>query len=341
MKLAAKLSLLGLFLLFFLSGCGSAKVEQVTGPTMGTRYHVKYVAEPNTIPKQQVEQAVQQVLDDINARMSTYINNSELMQFNSAALEQPFSISEDIVELVSLSRQLSTLSEGAYDVTVGPLVNLWGFGPDHRPDKVPSVSDIESAFAKVGYDSVEVNKLQSQLTKHKSVFVDLSSIAKGYAVDQVAKALEGLAISNYMVEVGGEIKAKGIKPNGQHWRIGVEQPELLAQTANVVVQINGQGVATSGDYRNYFEAEGKRYSHTIDPRTGYPITHRLASVTVIDSNVAKADGLSTMFMVLGPEKGLEIANQQNIAAYFIVKTEQHFKSMASDAFNQYIVANTK
>ncbi|WP_230425602.1 FAD:protein FMN transferase [Spartinivicinus ruber] len=341
MQRAIRLSVVICGLLFLLTGCNSAKIEQVAGPTMGTRYHVKYVADSNTkATKKQVQQAVQQVLDDINARMSTYINHSELMQFNAAAINQSYTLSADIVELVVLSQQLSRLSSGAYDVTVGPLVNLWGFGPDHRPDQVPAEQEIKAAFAKVGYDSVEVDKQQSQLTKRKPVFVDLSSIAKGYAVDQVAKALEGLSVNSYMVEVGGEIKAKGIKPNGQHWQIGIEQPELLKREANMVIPVNDKGVATSGDYRNYFEAGGKRYSHTIDPRTGYPITHRLASVTVIDKTVAKADGLSTMFMVLGPEQGLAIANQENIAAYFIVKTEQGFKSLASEAFKAYLATNS-
>ncbi|MDE1462601.1 FAD:protein FMN transferase [Spartinivicinus poritis] len=337
MKIAGKFSLVVFWLLFVLAGCDSAKVEKVTGPTMGTRYHVKYIADANAASQQQVKQVVQQVLDDINARMSTYINDSELMQFNAAATNQPYALSADIIELVALSQQLSRLSSGAYDVTVGPLVNLWGFGPDHRPDQVPAAAQIKAAFAKVGYDSVEVNKEQNQLTKRKPVFVDLSSIAKGYAVDQVAKALEGLSISSYMVEVGGELKAKGLKPTGEHWRIGIEQPKLMVQQEpSLVVQVDGKGVATSGDYRNYFEAEGKRYSHTIDPRTGYPITHRLASVTVIDDTVARADALSTMFMVLGSDQGLTIANQENIAAYFIVKTEQGFKSVASEAFKAYL-----
>ena len=244
------------------------------------------------------------------------------------------------------------MSDGAYDVTVGPLVNLWGFGAGDQttathPDPVrndpafiqwltergashvPPADKVRETMKVVGYDSVAVDDDQHSLIRLKPVLVDLSSIAKGYGVDQAARALEAEGIMDYMVEVGGEIRIRGRKPDGQSWRIAIRQPELLQEQAGGVIEADNKGIATSGDYLNYYEQDGVHYSHLIDARTGYPKQHRLASVAVVADDTATADAYATMFMILGEEQGLALAERECLAVYFICHTARGFEAIAS------------
>lgn len=341
------------------------RLKQFQGETMGTTYSVSYSGTLFSFPVDDVSSKVEAALEDVNARMSTYRNDSELMAFNRSELNRPFSASPELASLVNRSLEISRLSNGAYDVTVGPLVNLWGFGPQdvdkdkvaespssdekqvkapefvewmlkNYPAELPSREEIAAARAKVGYQNVLVDTLQNTMTRKKDVFVDLSSIAKGYGVDKVAEVLKAEGINSFMVEVGGEVWAEGVKPDGSHWKLGIRGPSMGSSGPAAIVALTGKALATSGDYLNFFEIDGMKYSHTIDPRTGQPEVGRLAEVAVIADTVADADALATMFMVLGDEEGLALANREGIAAYFTYHTETGFDSVASEAFKPYL-----
>ena len=332
------------------------------GQVMGTTYNVSYVAGLFSQPLPEVSRVVHAALADVDQRMSTYKPDSELMRFNRAPVGQPFKISPDIVELVREARVISEMSGGAYDITVGPLVNLWGFGPGEQPQpgggdpgrlvnapefvqwldsqypgQIPDQAAIDQARAHVGYQSLNDSPDGSTLTRNKELFVDLSSIAKGYGVDQAADALRELGIDDFMVEVGGEVMVQGLKPNGNPWRLAVIGPDMGENGLSALVEPVDKALATSGDYLNFFEVDGKRYSHTINPLTGWPEAKRIAEVAVIADTTARADALATMFMVLGDEEGLELANRLGIAARFAYYTDDGYATVTSEAFKPYIV----
>lgn len=324
---------------WMVTGCTNGEpqlaVHSLAGTTMGTTYSVKLVA-PADLDVAAARQRVQAVLDRVNSRMSTYRQDSELSQFNRAPAGEWFSVSDETAYVVGLGLEISKLSQGAFDMTVGPLVNLWGFGPNGVISKAPSAQQIEQLQQRIGYQQIAVRNSPPALHKQGDQYLDLSAIAKGYAVDAVAEML-GADFSAYLVEVGGELRAHGKKPDGSPWRIAVESPLAGTRDVQEVIGVNQTAIATSGDYRNYFEQNGVRYSHTIDPATGKPITHRLASVTVLDPSCARADALATAFMVLGDEKGLPLAKSMGIAALFIVKTDSGFKEYATEAFKPFLI----
>lgn len=335
-------------------------IHVLHGKIMGTTYNIKYVADNSVLPENVIGKQVHRALQNVDDRMSTYKPDSELMRFNRHPVEQPFVASADLVALIRESQRISRMSDGAYDVTVGPLVNLWGFGAGNQAtvtsldparndpafiqwltengaSQVPPADKVREAMKVVGYDSVAVDDDQHSLIRLKPVLVDLSSIAKGYGVDQAARALEAEGIMDYMVEVGGEIRIRGRKPDGQSWRIAIRQPELLKEQAGGIIEADNKGIATSGDYLNYYEQDGVHYSHLIDARTGYPEQHSLASVAVVADDTATADAYATMFMILGEEKGLALAERECLAVYFICHTARGFESIASTAFRPYLI----
>lgn len=338
----------------------SPSLKVLHGQIMGTTYNIKYVTNRATPSEKDVGMQVHRALQDVDDRMSTYKPDSELMQFNRSPLNKPFPASADIVKLIAESQIISRMSDGAYDVTIGPLVNLWGFGAGNQatvasldPERdgpaltqwlsenetptVPSKDTIQEAMKTVGFTRVAVDQKKQTLTRIKPVFIDLSSIAKGYSVDQAAHALEDIGITNYMVEVGGEVRIRGRKADNQSWRIAIKQPEWVTSQVASIIEADNKGIATSGDYLNFYEQEDVDYSHLIDARTGYPEKHQLASVAVVDDDTAKADAYATMLMILGEEKGLALAEKKGLAAYFIYHTDQGFQSVASSAFNPYLV----
>ncbi|WP_325893621.1 FAD:protein FMN transferase [Grimontia sp. NTOU-MAR1] len=322
--------------LLVLAACEQApKQAHLTGSTMGTYYSVKYLADGDTRASNDIQAEIDARLELVNDQMSTYRKDSELSLFNQQKTSEPFTVSKDTAKVVAESIRLNTLSDGALDVTVGPLVNLWGFGPEGRPDRVPTVEQIAERRAMTGIEflSVDGNNL---IKTNPGLYVDLSSIAKGFGVDVIANYLTSLGISNYLVEIGGELQLKGKNAEGQPWRIAIEKPTSEQQTVQEIIAPGDMAIATSGDYRNYFEENGVRYSHTINPATAKPINHRLVSVTVLDKSCMTADGLSTAFMVMGPDAALALANQENIPAFFIVKTDNGFNEVASDAFKPYL-----
>ena len=234
--------------------------------------------------------------------------DSEISRFNQSRSQEWFSVSRDTATVVAASLDVSRQTDGAFDITIGPLVNIWDFGPEERSRGVPSDAEIAAARARVGYQHVEVRVDPPALRKKiPDVYLDLSGIAKGFAVDQVAQLLEQGGIPAYMIEIGGEVRTKGTKSDGQAWRIGIERPVAGERSLQLVLRLGDGSVATSGDYRNFFEWEGQLYSHKIDPRTGRPVRNQVASVSVMDPSAMRADALATGLMVMQPEKAWRLA----------------------------------
>lgn len=340
-KTGPRASFLFLCALLFLAvgaigGC-SEKPEQLvfSGMTMGTSYQVKIITNDD-VPTENLGEQIENRLSSLNQTFSTYIETSELMQFNQAKTGQPQAISEDMQVVMSIAQEVYGLTDGAFDPTVAPLVNLWGFGPNESNNVIPQSEQIQQALSVIGLNHLVLNKAAKKAQREQDIKLDFSAIAKGYAVDAVADLLESSGIQHYLVEVGGELRARGYKPNGDLWRIAIERPSLVQGDVQQVIALQDVAVATSGDYRNYFEKNGKRYSHTIDPRIGYPVDHELASVTVIEETAVKADALATAMMVMGPEDSLMLAEKYNIPVYILVKEADGFKVQYSKAFAQYL-----
>ena len=334
-------SILVLTFVFALSGCfpsnDLAKQEVLLqGKTMGTTYNIKVViGTESQVDMKQMHQGIDDLLVQLNQEMSTYIKDSELSLFNQSSSLAPIKISTGLNRVITEAIRLGHLSKGKLDVTVGPLVNLWGFGPEYRPETVPSEQLLENTRQRIGLDKLALeNGLMSKL--HPELYVDLSTIAKGYGVDIVAEYIEQQGIENYLVEIGGEMRLKGFKHTGELWHVAIEKPVTIERAVQQIIVPKDNAVATSGDYRNYYEVDGQRFSHIIDPGTGKPINHKLVSVTVIHSSSMTADGLSTAMMVMGEEKALAFAEKNQLAAYFIVKTDNGFVEQSTVKFMQYL-----
>ncbi|OOF51180.1 thiamine biosynthesis protein ApbE [Rodentibacter genomosp. 1] len=317
-----------------------AEVITLSGKTMGTTYHIKYIDDGSVSENsQKTHEQIEHILKDVNAKMSTYIKGSELSRFNqNTQVNTPVEISSDFAKVLAEAVRLHQVTEGALDVTVGPVVNLWGFGPEKRPERQPTLEQLAERQAWVGIDKITLDMSGNIPTLSKSVpqvYIDLSSIAKGFGVDQVAEKLEQVNVQNYMVEIGGEIRAKGKNAEGKPWQIAIEKPNMTGERAvENVIGLNNMAMATSGDYRIYFEENGQRFAHEIDPKTGYPIQHHLASITVLAPTSMTADGLSTGLFVLGEDKALEVAEKNDLAIYLIIKTEKGFETKMSSAFKK-------
>ncbi|WP_097357251.1 FAD:protein FMN transferase [Candidatus Enterovibrio escicola] len=334
-----KFLLITIFLIVLLVLGGGKKASKQThliGYTMGTYYSIKYLNDEGLPSAEEIQAEIDSRLETVNNQMSTFRRQSELSRFNHHKDNSPFTVSRDTIKVISEAIRINKLSEGALDITVGSLVNLWGFGTEGSSNSVPT--DIQIAnrclMTGIGHLSIIGNNL---IKSDPDLYVDLSSIAKGFGVDVVANYLSELDLKNYLVEIGGELRLKGVNMEGQPWRIAIEKPRNGQQSIQEIITPGDMSVATSGDYRNFFEENGIRYSHTIDPTTCKPINHHLISVTVLDKHCMTADGLSTAFMVMGPEKALALANSEKILAFFIVKTDNYYKSIASDEFKKYLI----
>ncbi|MEZ0123758.1 MAG: FAD:protein FMN transferase [Candidatus Reddybacter sp.] len=318
-----------------LSSCTHKDIDlSFAGQTMGTSYHITVVTDAGRFPDG-VEDEVAELLTQLDHSMSTYKADSELNNLNRLAVGEELSISADLWQVLQGAQHIHALTRGAFDPTVGPLVDLWGFGPRDTGDRIPSETEINALMSQVDLGQLRLGS-DNKVSKLAEIDLDLSAIAKGYAAQQVAALLKMQGFSNFLVEVGGELQLAGHNRKGTPWRIAIEVPSLLQGEVEKVIALSDIGVATSGDYRNYFEREGVRYSHTIDPRTGKPITHNLASVTVLADTAGVADALATAFMVMGAEKTLELAGQRDIPVYLLVKTADGFQANHSAAFKSYL-----
>ena len=333
-----------ILLLFIISlhACETPSEDQqaviVSGLTMGTTYTIKLNIPETKIDRPTISTEINHRLDRINSQMSTYMETSTLSLFNQSNTQDWQEIPVDLYTVIEEALRINKLSYRAFDITVGPVVNLWGFGPKARSDIVPEESAIKEALDKVGSEYIHLRKEPYAIKKDKpNLYIDLSAIAKGNAVDVIADYLDELRFNNYMVEIGGEIKTKGVNPNNQIWHIGIEKPLDDQRSVQTVITLNNTGMATSGDYRNYFEENGIRYSHTIDPSTGKPITHKLASVTVLHPSAMTADAMATALLVLGPERGTELALEKNLAALFLVRGKDSFIEIMTPQFKHAII----
>jgi len=333
-------------------GSDSRFTYYLEGPTMGTQYHIKVVMDKELKGKAgdafltELGDSVQKRLADINQEMSTYIDDSQLSLFNKHDVGSWYPVSQDLFDVLEISREVSEESSGAFDVTVGPLVNLWGFGPE-RKKKIPNESEIEKTIIKTGYKKIQMfvakdddndaAVYEARIKKISDVYVDLSAVAKGFACDLLARDFKQKGLEDFMIEIGGELFVSGLNGKAKPWTIGVEKPSLLHKGALQAVGIRNVGVATSGDYRNYYEVDGVRASHTIDPLTGRPIKHKLVSVTVVSDTAAKADAYATAINVLGEVDGFTLAKKLKLAAYFIVRGKKDYSIKYTPEFEQYMV----
>jgi len=328
-KIALRVSLIGaviLAALCFRMFRSPEPIELVfTGATMATSWSAKVIAPSDSAGvANRCRQAVEKELEQVNRDMSLFHEGGAVFRLNAAPAGQPVPVPRSVMDLLVQARRISEQTDGAFDVTVGPLVRLWGFHSGEAPAVLPEDADIAAVRRKVGYRKLVLSREDGTVTKTvDGLEVDLSAIAKGRAVDLVASALNGLGMTNYMVEVGGEVRARGRNRHREPWRIGIEEPvDEDVRRLNRIIGLHNRSLATSGDYRNFYICNGRRYSHTIDPSTGRPVSHELASVSVLARDCMTADALATALSVLGVEKGMPLAERKGWAAYFITRNAE-------------------
>lgn len=330
-----KYFLILLFLSLIFTGNCKKQTEpiKIHGNTMGTTYNITLITEKE-IDEKRLKDDIDKTLKKVNMEMSTFIDNSEISMFNDTRSLEWISVSLPFAKVVKKSLEISEKSDGAFDVTVGPLIELWGFG---RKEKriIPSEEEIASVSESIGYEKLNVRLSPPSLKKDKpELKINLSAIAKGYGVDSVADLLISKGYKNYLVEIGGEIRTGG-KKFGNKWRVGIITPDTL-NSFEKIVRLTDISFATSGDYYNYFEKNGKRYSHTIDPKTKRPIRHKLASVTVAYKDCMTADGYATAIDVMGPERGYEFALKENLPVYMIIRDKEGFIIKMTPSFKEFL-----
>lgn len=301
---------------------------------MGTSYHITVVQLPQNYSAASLQAEIDQLLINVNQEMSTYIPSSTISSFNESSSTEWYSVSDEFINVLQAAKTLNQQSSGLYDITVSPLIDLWGFGAaSNTEDSVPNDAEIEKALALTGQQHLTLQSQPPAIKKTlPALSINLSSIAKGYGVDVVAEHLNTLGVKDYLVEIGGELRASGVSPRSDSWKIAIEKPLVNTQSVERIIPVNQIAVATSGDYRNYFVNNGTRYSHTLDSTTGRPITHALASVTVLHEQTMLADGWATALMALGEERGYPLAQDLGLAAYFIYKTDAGFATQETKAF---------
>ena len=320
-------------LVWMLFGCGDNAVQQFsfTGPTMGTTYSIKGLGA--NVDATELQSQVDNRLVELNMIFSTYVADSEISKINANSNEEQ-RISKNMEEVLVISQEIYEISSGAFDVTVDPLVNLWGFGSDGPVDGVPDDNVIEDVMNQIGFHQLVIEN--GQLRRPPSVSIDLSAVAKGYAVDEIAALLESSGLENYLVEIGGEVKTSGKNSLASDWVIGIEAPDREVRSLYRTLPVFDLALATSGDYRNFFDYQGVIYSHTIDPRTGWPVEHNLVSVTVLHESAAMADALATAFIVLGAEETMRIAEEENFLVFAILREKDNFEERLSEALVNYL-----
>lgn len=329
------------FVLF--PGCGTSPGEppivEFRGTTMGTTYMIKVVAKGQEDPHSlgvALRADVEQLLKTVNQQMSTWIEDSEISLFNDYRGNEWYDISADTAFVFNEAIRISQISGGAFDVTVGPVIRLWGFGNKKTYDRIPSDQEIKAVLAQIGYRKLSVRLDKPAIKKaDPGLYCNLSALAKGFGVDKVGIYLEEKGYDNYVVEIGGEVRAKGAKPGHHPWRIAIATPDGTSNYQRVL-ELKNISMATSGDYHSYFEKDGVRYSHLIDPNTGRPITHTLASVTVIHSSCMTADAFATAIYIMGPEKGYDLALSEDIPIFMIIRDQGKFIEKMTPSFEPLI-----
>ena len=307
------------------------------GSSMGTTFLVKIAAEKMSEQQQKkIYQTIRTKLSDINNKMSTYLDSSEISHLNRFKKTIPLRLSAETLTVMAEAQLISRLTQGALDITINPLVNAWGFGPEPHPSKIPTAQEISQLKSKIGWEKLELDFSTSTIRKlDPEISCDLSAIAKGYAVDQLSDTLLRLNFLQHMVELGGEVKASGHNASSQTWKIAIEKPSALGEGIQRILPLSSLAIATSGDYRNFYDVKGVRFSHTIDPRNGRPVDHSVVSVSVVDPSCMRADGYATALLVLGETKGYQLATEQDLAVLFLIRTAQgSFREIETPAFQR-------
>ncbi|MDP1702742.1 MAG: FAD:protein FMN transferase [Aestuariivirga sp.] len=303
---------------------------------MGTTYRVTLPRLPAGVSADTIGRELREILDHVEATMSTYRTDSEVSRFNCAAPDEWVPISVGTSRVAAAAMEMARLTEGAFDPTVGPLVDLWGFGPDGPSVRIPDAAAVVAMRRQIGYAALEGRQDPPALRKQREgLRVDFSGIAEGFAVDQMAETLDRIGVSDFLVELGGEVRCRGSNVAGRSWTIAIETPKLTAARPQGHVELTNAAIATSGDYRKFFIVDGRRYSHVIDPRTGRPVDHGLASVTVIARSAMQSDALSTAIFVMGPEAGFAFAERHQITALLISRSETGFSERMTASFARY------
>ena len=331
MRLLLTLSLV----LLCLSCTDGTQYSKITGNTMGTTYSV--ILESEHVSPQDVYKDIEIELKQINQLMSTYIPDSEINRFNALQDASCFRFSSKTWEVLLAAQKVYPDTDGAFDITLGPLISRWGFNAEEYEQKVPSDSEVQALLSQVGTDKLEFDRVNQCISKkHPSITINLSAIAKGYGVDKIADIVEQHKVENYLVEIGGETKAKGVNPSGSVWRVAIEKPVSITQQKMLVVSLADTSIATSGDYRNYFEVDGRRFSHTINPKTGFPVTHSLTSVSVIHPENMYADAYATALTVMGSDKALSFAKAHKLPVFLIRHGESELETLQSTYLEPFV-----
>lgn len=300
---------------------------------MGTTYSVQYQTSTGEVSVDSLRAEIETELANVNLEMSTYVPSSQISQFNQSESTDWFTVSQAFSVLCEKARELSLASDGQYDVTVGPLVNLWGFGPQPRTGKPPSEEAIRRTLEHCGFHKLDVDTTQSQIRKQDpQLYVDLSSIAKGHGVDRLADLLTQHNVESFFIEIGGEIRAMGKKSPGKNWIAGIEAPREQDSSLYQALPLENESLASSGNYRNFFDdpESGQRYAHTIDPRTGYPAETRIAQASVISDLCSTADGIATVMMTFEQaDQAIAIANKNDWSVLLLAWEGQQLKEYKS------------
>ncbi|WP_223670638.1 FAD:protein FMN transferase [Kangiella shandongensis] len=331
-----RLTILFILSLVLLACSEEPQYSKITGSTMGTTYSV--IVKSDQASPQAIYQDLEVELKDINQLMSTYIPDSEINQFNQLQDDTCFTFSDKTWEVLLAAKTVYEETNGAFDITLGPLISRWGFDADEYDERLPSDDEIEKLLAQVGTDKLHYDVAQQCISKkHPDITINLSAIAKGYGVDRVANIVEQHGVHDYLVEIGGETKAKGVNPTGAAWRIAIEKPTGVKQQKMLLVGLSDTSIATSGDYRNYFKVDGKRFSHTIAPNTGYPVTHTLTSVSVVHASNMYADAYATALTVMGSDKALVFAEKHQLPVFLIDYQDDKLITQQSSLFSSLIL----
>jgi thiamine biosynthesis lipoprotein len=305
---------------FFISGCLDKNNKvQFSGQTMGTSYHITIADKLNKahIPQELLQKKLDQLLVQVNQQMSTYSADSEITRFNQSTTTDWFPVSKNFVQVVATAQEISKTTQGAFDITVAPLVDIWGFGKDNKT-KLPEKKQLERIKQSVGYRLLEYRSNPPALLKQvPELRIDLSAIAKGFAVDKLSHYLHQQNYKNFMVEIGGEIRVSGKNTTNSNWKIAIQSPDISNKSHENLLLITNQSIATSGNYLNYFVKDGIRYSHILDPRTGQPESRPPLSITVLHTSSMVADAYATALMVLGEEQGKSLAKRVGLETYWV------------------------
>lgn len=322
-----------------LAGCARAPETIVlSGPTMGTTYIVKAVAPERGVDSGTVRAAIDDVLARIDREMSGYRNDSAIARFNAARTTEWFAVPADLAAVVRIALDISARSGGAFDITAAPLISAWGFGPDAAAAP-PDGAAIATLRERVGYAKLHVRSNAPALRKDvPELAVDLNGVAPGFAVDSLARRLRAMQIESFLIDIGGEVRARGRNAQGRPWRVAVERPLDAQPKPYAIVQLDDAAVSTSGEYRNYRVRDGRRSSHTIDPRTGAPVERPFGSVVVIGRATAYVDAWATALNVLGADDGLALAVRNGLAAMFIERRGEGFTHRMTPQFERYIAS---